>query len=99
MLQACEIEKTGRLKMVFEETGKIFILGMGDICYLLISKTWMRRVRAIEDHGESILTMQGKDGVKRFVHQTERATLLLDTALIDGLVSQKEYAFWTICLP
>ena len=46
-LQTREIEKTGRLKMVFEVTGKIYVLGTGDVCNFLLSKRWMRRVRAI----------------------------------------------------
>ena len=42
----------------------------------------MRRVRAIEDHGESTLTVRGKDGISRLVQGTE--TRSLDIELVDG---------------
>lgn len=32
---------------------------MGDIYDILLSKRWMRRVRAIEDHDKSTLTIRG----------------------------------------
>ena len=47
---------------------RAFILGMGDIYDLLLSKRWMRRVRAIEDHGNSTLVIKGKDGHSRLIH-------------------------------
>ena len=46
---------------------RAFILGMGDIYDILLSKRWMRRVRAIEDHGENTLTIRGKDEIRRVV--------------------------------
>lgn len=63
-------------------TIRAFILGMGNIYDLLLSKRWMRRVRAVEDHGQGTLTIQGKDGVQRLVRGTE--TEPLDIELIDG---------------
>ena len=57
-------------------TVRAFILGMGDIYDLLLSKRWMRRVRAIEDHGAATLTIQGKDEIKRLVQGTETETLV-----------------------
>ena len=61
---------------------RAFILGMGDIYDVLLSKRWMRRVRAIEDHGENTLTIRGKDGVRRVVQGTEAEPL--EVELIDG---------------
>lgn len=61
---------------------RAFILGMGDIYDILLSKRWMRRVRAIEDHGENTLTIRGKDGIRRVVQGTEAEPL--DVELIDG---------------
>ena len=61
---------------------RAFILGMGDIYDILLSKRWMRRVRAIEDHGKGTLTVQGRDGIKRVVHGTEADSLEVD--LVDG---------------
>ena len=61
---------------------RAFILGMGDIYDVLLSKRWMRRVRAIEDHGESTLIIQGKDGIRRLVQGTEGRSL--DVDLVEG---------------
>lgn len=47
---------------------KAFILGMGNVFDLLLSKRWMRRVRAVEDHGKASLIVEGKDGVQRVAH-------------------------------
>lgn len=60
---------------------RAFILGMGDIYDLLLSKRWIRRVRAIEDHGESTLIVRGKDGISRLIQGTE--TRLLNIELVD----------------
>ncbi|KAF6238733.1 hypothetical protein HO173_003239 [Letharia columbiana] len=65
---------------------RAFILGMGDIYDILLSKRWMRRVRAIEDHGENTLTIRSKDGVKRVVQGTEAESLnveLVDEPSVD----------------
>jgi hypothetical protein len=42
---------------------KAFVIGMGDIYDLLLSKKWMRKVRAVEDHGTGSFTLKGNDGV------------------------------------
>lgn len=44
---------------------KAFILGDGLVYGLLLSKRWMHRVRAIEDHGAATLTIEGTDAIKR----------------------------------
>lgn len=50
---------------------RAFVLGRGGIYDLLLSKRWMKRVRAVEDHGNATLTIEGKDEVKRTVTGTE----------------------------
>lgn len=59
-----------------------FILGMGDIYNILLSKRWMRRVKAIEDHGQGTLTIQSKDEIAWEVEST--LAELLDVKLVDG---------------
>ena len=46
---------------------KAYILGQGDIYDILLSKRWMHRVLAVEDHGKQTLHITGKDGVKRTI--------------------------------
>lgn len=54
-----------------------FVPHLKDIIHdTVISKCWMRRVKAIEDRGESIHTIQGKDGIKRLIQEKE--TELID---------------------
>lgn len=47
---------------------RAFILGLGSIYDLLLSKRWMKRVKAIEDHGESTLIIKGTDSVSRVAY-------------------------------
>lgn len=61
---------------------RAFILGMGEIYDLLLSKRWMKRVRAIEGHGNATLTIEGKVKTKRSVTGTEVEPL--DVELVDG---------------
>ena len=61
---------------------RAFILGMGEIYDLLLSKRWMKRVRAVEDHGKATLTIEGKDKAKRSVTGTEVEPLSVE--LVDG---------------
>ncbi|KAI9803926.1 MAG: hypothetical protein M1826_004936 [Phylliscum demangeonii] len=42
----------------------VYVLASTETFELLLSKNWMTRVRAIEDHGKGTLTIQGKSGKK-----------------------------------
>lgn len=53
---------------------KAYILGDGLVYDLLLSKRWMHRVRAIEDHGNSTLTIEGRDSIRREVSGIEALT-------------------------
>ena len=61
---------------------RAFILGMGNIYDLLLSKRWMKRVRAVEDHGQANMVIQGKDGIPRVAHG--QAAKSLDVEVICG---------------
>lgn len=65
-----------------EAVVRAFILGAGDIYDILLSKRWMRRVRAMEDHGQTSMTIEGKDSIKRVAHGTVAKST--DMELIDG---------------
>ena len=62
---------------------KAFILGDGQVYDLLLSKRWMYRVRAVEDHGAGTLTISGTDGLKRVVDGQEADSLAVE--LVDAL--------------
>ncbi len=67
---------------------KAFILGDGQVFDLLLSKRWMYRVRAVEDHGAGTLTISGTDGCKRVVDGQEASSLaveLVDTTEVEDL--------------
>ncbi len=67
---------------------KAFILGDGQVYDLLLSKRWMYRVRAVEDHGAGTLTISGTDGLKRVVDGQEADSLaveLVDTFEVEDL--------------
>lgn len=49
---------------------------------LLLSKRWMYRVRAVEDHGAGTLTISGTDGLKRVVDGQEADSLAVE--LVDA---------------
>lgn len=49
---------------------KAFVLSGGLVYDLLLSKRWMYRVRAVEDHGMGSFSIEGKDGVRRLVRGT-----------------------------
>jgi hypothetical protein len=61
---------------------RAFILGMGNIYDLLLSKRWMKRVRAVEDHGQANMIIQGKNGIPRVAHG--QAAKVLDVEVICG---------------
>lgn len=67
---------------------KAFILGDGQVYDLLLSKRWMYRVRAVEDHRAGTLTISGTDGLKRVVNGQEAESLaveLIDTLEVENL--------------
>ncbi|KAI9776436.1 MAG: hypothetical protein M1816_005318 [Peltula sp. TS41687] len=49
---------------------KAYVFGRSEMFDLLLSKKWMYRVRAVEDHGAKALTVQGTDGRKFTVTAT-----------------------------
>lgn len=53
-------------------------MGDGQVYDLLLSKRWMYRVRAIEDHGAGTLTISGTDGRKKIVNGQEAKFLAVE---------------------
>lgn len=67
---------------------KAFILGDGQVYNLLLSKRWMYRVCAVEDHRAGTLTISGTDGLRRVVDSQEADSLavkLVDTFEVEDL--------------
>ena len=62
---------------------KAFILGDGQVYDLLLSKRWMYRVHAVEDHEAGTLTISGTDWLKRVVDGQEADSLAVE--LVDAL--------------
>ncbi len=63
---------------------RAFILGAGDIYDLLLSKRWMHRVRAVENHHAATLTLEGKDGVKRTIRGREAESSEVGKDIVGG---------------
>lgn len=67
---------------------KAFILGDGQVYDLFLSKRWMYRVYAIEDHRAETLTISGTDRLKQVVDGQKADSLtveLIDTFEIEDL--------------
>lgn len=67
---------------------KAYILGQGLVYDLLLSRRWLKRVRAVENHEHDTITIYGRDGVPRIVHGTpakrpEEARLVENQSLDD----------------
>ena len=57
---------------------KAFILGDKQVYDLLLSKKWMYRVRAVENHGAGTLTISGTDELKRVVDGQKADSLAIE---------------------
>lgn len=50
---------------------RAYVMGYSETYQLLLSKNWMRRVRAVEDHGKNTLVIEGRSGTKANVTVTQ----------------------------
>jgi hypothetical protein len=67
---------------------RAYVMGANQTFELLLSKNWMRRVRAIEDHGKQTLTIHSKAGTASTIRAAEATSqvqeLITDQAEGDG---------------
>ena len=61
---------------------RAFILEIGDIYDLLLSKRQIRRVRAIEDYSKVTLIVKGKDSIPRVAYR--EVAKPFDIEIVDG---------------
>ncbi|KAI9810860.1 MAG: hypothetical protein M1826_003449 [Phylliscum demangeonii] len=55
-----------------------YVLASTETFELLLSKNWMTRVRAVEDHGKGTLTIQGKSGKKITIRAAATDSLIAE---------------------
>ncbi|KAI9775935.1 MAG: hypothetical protein M1816_005661 [Peltula sp. TS41687] len=76
---------------------KAYVFGGSEMFDLLLSKKWMYRVRAVEDHGPKTLTVQGTDGKKYTVTATlgesiQPELIMTDVEDLDEYLADDELA-------